>query len=62
METRSLLKICIYYFLINIFYKNKKLKLFFGDQVTAQNDFIFLIWREYALPRQGFTGAAGEPL
>jgi hypothetical protein len=33
------IKIYIYYFLINIFYKNKKSKLCFEDRVAVQNDF-----------------------
>jgi len=36
---KTFIKVYIYHFLINIFYKNKKSKLCFANHVTVQNDF-----------------------
>ena len=33
------IKVYIYHFFLNIFYKNKRSKLCFGDCVTVLNDF-----------------------
>jgi hypothetical protein len=35
----TFIKVCIYYFSINIFYKNKRSNLCFGDRVVVLNDF-----------------------
>jgi len=37
----TFIKVYIYYFLINIFYKNKESKLGFGDRVIVLNDFFY---------------------
>jgi hypothetical protein len=37
----TFIKVHIYYFLINIFYKNKESKLGFGDRVIVLNDFFY---------------------
>jgi hypothetical protein len=35
----TFIKLYIYHFSINIFYKNNRLKLCFGDRVAVLNDF-----------------------
>jgi hypothetical protein len=35
----TFIKVYIYHFSINIFYKNKRSKLCFGDRVAVLNDF-----------------------
>jgi hypothetical protein len=37
----TFIKVYIYHFSINIFYKDKKSKLCFGDRVVVQNDFLY---------------------
>jgi hypothetical protein len=37
----TFIKVYIYHFSINIFYRKKKLKLCFGDREAVQNDFFF---------------------
>ncbi len=37
----NFIKVYIYHFLINIFYRNKKSKLCFGDRVAVLNDFLY---------------------
>ena len=37
----TFIKVYIYHFLINIFIKNKELKLGFGDRVIVLNDFLY---------------------
>ena len=45
----TFIKIYIYHFSTNIFYKNKWSKLCFGDRVAVLNVFIsFPFWREYS--------------
>ena len=41
VQKKNFHKNIIYHFAINIFYKNKKSKLIFGDHVTVQNNFLF---------------------
>jgi hypothetical protein len=37
----TFIKVYIYHFLINIFYRNKKSKLCFRERVAVQNDFLY---------------------
>jgi hypothetical protein len=37
----TFIKVYIYHFSINIFYRKKKLKLCFGDRVAVLNDFLY---------------------
>ena len=37
----TFIKVYIYHFSMNIFYRNKKSKLCFGDRVAVLNDFLY---------------------
>jgi hypothetical protein len=47
----TFIKVYIYHFFINIFYKNKRSKLCFEDRVTIVNDFKNPIQRYYVPKR-----------